>query len=166
MFIPFEDWHEDLIFNTRLALDFSSAKEEEAFLEFVRLCREIDARPKTIVRYVRECYLSRNDRYARVTFDRRLEYQPTSSWTDWGRSGRWISMDSPVAQGQGFPYSAIVLELKCLSDAPVWMQGLIETFNLVRTGNCKYSTALWQEAPFTGEPHVTPATAGQDLFSL
>jgi len=161
VFIPFDAWSEDLVFNPRLTLDFSSAKEEEAFLEFVRLCREIGARPKTIIRYVRECYLSRCDRYARVTFDRKLEYQPTTSWTDWGRSGRWIPMDTPVAQGQGFPYSAVVLELKCLSDAPVWMQGLIETFDLVRTGNCKYSTALWQEAPFTGEPLVTLAPAGQ-----
>lgn len=160
--IPFEEWTEDLIYNPRISIEFSSSKEEDAFLEFVRLCREIDARPKTMIRYVRECYMSTTDRYARVTFDRKLEYQPTQSWTDWGRSGRWLSMDSPIAQGLGHPYSAVVLELKCLSDIPTWMLELIKEFDLVRTGNCKYSTALWSEAPFTGEPFVTLLAHGQE----
>ncbi len=159
--IPFKEWSEDLLYATRLQIEFSSAKERDTFYDFVRLTRSIDARPKTLIRYVRECYASVSDRYARVTFDRRLEYQPTTSWTDWGRSGRWKSMDSPVAQGLGHPYSAVVLELKCLNDTPVWMLDLIKEFDLVRTGNCKYCTALWQEAPFAGEPYVTLMNAGQ-----
>jgi hypothetical protein len=162
--IPFDEWSEDLIYTTNLDIDFSSRKEEDAFLDFVRLTRQIDARPKTLIRYVRECYLSVTDSYARVTFDRQLEYQPTDSWTDWGRQGRWISMDTPIAQGMGHSFSAVILELKCLSDTPTWMLDLITEFDLMRTGNCKYCTALWQEAPFTGNPYANLMPGAQALW--
>ena len=42
-----------------------------------------------------------------VTMDRKLQYQVTDSWTDFGRSGLWRSMDSSEAQGFGLPYSGV-----------------------------------------------------------
>lgn len=159
--VPFSEWSEDLLYNQKASIEFSSRKEEDVFLDFRRLTREIDARPKILIRYVREGYKSASDSYARVTFDRKLEYQPTKSWKDMGRGGRWTSMDSPEAQGLGHPYSATVLELKCLSDAPTWMLELIKEFDLVRTGNCKYCTAIWREAPFAGAPLATTQLGGQ-----
>jgi hypothetical protein len=148
--IPFEAWCEDLMFSTKLELEFKSSKEELGFLEFVRLVRETGARPIILVRYVRESYMSIHDQYARVSMDRNLEYQPTREWDNWGQDGRWYSVDSCLSQNKQFPFSGVVLELKTLSDAPHWMIDLVKHFDLVRVGNCKYSNAIWQEALFRG----------------
>jgi hypothetical protein len=150
--VPFDAFGPDLIFGTRCALKFRSRGEEIAFYEFLRIAREIGARPVTLVRYQRESYFGVNDSYARVTFDTKLEYQPTDSWTDWGRGGRWIPMDSSTTQNKASRFSGAILELKTLSDAPIWMIDLVEYFNLERTGHCKYCNAVWQESLFTGEP--------------
>ena len=60
-------------------------KEREAYHEFLRLYREIDAQPKIYVRYNREAYESLYDHYARVTFDTQLAYQPVQDMYDWGK---------------------------------------------------------------------------------
>jgi len=161
--IPFDQWNEELIWSKRIRLTFKSRNEEAGFYEFARLVREIGARPVCLVRYRRESYFGVHDPYARVTFDRELRYQPTSSWTDWGRHGRWFAMDTPLLQGKGEPFSGVILELKTLSDAPQWMLDLIMQFNLERTGNCKYSTAIWQESVFAGENTAPFAAALFDL---
>lgn len=157
--IPFAIWGEDIIRNTRVDLPFKSRAEARGFLEFVRLTRETGAGPVVLVRYHRESYFGANDPYARVTFDRRLCYQPTRSWDSWGRGGRWRSMDVPYAQNKNNRFSGVILEIKTLNDAPQWMMELVMRFNLERIGNCKYSCALWQEslydqltfAPYTAE---------------
>lgn len=161
--IPPEAWGEDLIRNAKTDLIFKSMKEEEGFLEFKRLTLEIGARPVILLRYTRESYFGTIDHYARVTFDRNLLYQPTSSWDSWGRNRRWRQMDSSLAQNKMYPFSGVVLELKTLSDVPQWMIDLVMEFELVRTGNCKYSTAIWLESLFRGTP--TPPVYAIDLFS-
>ncbi len=148
--IPFEAWGKDLVYNTKLDLEFRSSNEELGFLEFVRLVRETGASPVVLVRYIRESYMSIHDQYARVSMDRNLEYQPTSDWNNWGEGGRWYSVDSALSQNKQYPFSGVVLELKTLSDAPNWMIDLVKHFDLVRVGNCKYSNAIWQEALFRG----------------
>lgn len=150
--VPFDAWGPHLLTEPMVSLEFKSRKEEIGFLEFRRLTEEIGARPVVLVRYVRESYFGRIDHYARISFDRRLEYQPTTSWTSWGRGGRWIPMDSSMAQDKQNAYSGVVLELKTLSDAPKWMIDLVVEFGLERTGNCKYSTALWLESVFSSSP--------------
>lgn len=146
--VPFEAWGERIIRDVKVTLDFKSREEENGFLDFVRLVRETGSRPVALIRYTRESYFGAHDSYARVTFDRRLLYQSTTSWDSWGQGGRWRVMDTPFAQNKGNHYSGIVLELKTLSDAPQWMLDLIEHFNLERTGHCKYSVALWLESLF------------------
>lgn len=148
--IPFEAWSRDLVYNPRITLSFRSRKEEDGFIDFVRLVRQIGAGPVCLIRYVRESYFSANDRYARVSMDRKLEYQPTRSWDSWGRDGRWIPFDSSLAQNDGYPFSGVILELKTLRDTPQWMIDLVVQFNLARCGNCKYSAAVWQESLFGG----------------
>ncbi len=150
--VPFDAWNRGLVMNPMVDLHFKSPKEELGFLEFKRLVMEIGARPAVLVRYTRESYFGKYEHYARVTFDRRLLYQPTTSWDSWGRGGRWIPMDSILAQNKQFAFSGFVLELKTLSDAPQWMVDLVMHFGLARTGNCKYSTAVWLESIFRGTP--------------
>lgn len=150
--IPASAWGEHLIRNRWMDVKLRSRKEETAFLMFVRLAREIGAEPAVLIRYTRESYVGAIDHYARVTFDRNLLYQPTRAWDTWGRGGKWISMDTNFAQGQGNSFSGVVLELKTLNDAPRWMIDLVMEFNLERLGNCKYSTAVWMESLFRGTP--------------
>ena len=156
--IPFHMWSKDIIFGVRLPDCFKSERHEVDFLQFKRLVWEIGARPEVLVSYTRESYVGTVDRYARVTFDRKLQYQVTDSWTDFGRSGLWRGMDSTEAQGFGLPYSGVVLEVKALSYTPVWMMDLVERFQLRRSGNCKFSTAIWREGFFRGYPATNTET--------
>jgi hypothetical protein len=157
--IPYGVWSKDLVFGVKVPSCFKSERQEVDFLQFKRLVWELGARPVLLVRYVRESYIGAIDRYARVTFDRKLQYQMTDSWTDFGRSGQWRSMDSTEAQGFGLPYSGLVMEVKTLSHMPVWVLDMVEKFQLKKIGNCKYSTALWREGAFRGYPETNEEAA-------
>lgn len=129
-----------------VALSFRSSLEANGFYEFVRLTRETCALPAVRIRYARLSYFGLADRYARVTFDSRLCYQRADDWSILGCAAPWHSMDSAVAQGKDLAHSSIVLELKSLNEPPRWMVNLVQEFDLRRVGNCKYSTAIWQDA--------------------
>jgi len=152
--IPFAEWGERLVSGVRLPTCFRNRQQEFNFLQFKRLVWELGARPVLLVRYIRESYVGRVDRYARVTFDRKLQYQMTDSWTDFGLGGAWRGMDSAQAQGFGLPYSGVVLEIKTLSHTPLWVMDMVERFQLRKCGNCKYSTALWREGVFRRYPSM------------
>ncbi|MEX0331997.1 MAG: VTC domain-containing protein [Puniceicoccaceae bacterium] len=128
---------EDIILGPRMPASLPD-RQRLPFYEFEHAFRLINARPVLRVRYDRESFMSENDAYARVTFDRRIRYQPTRGW-DLPGSGRWRAMDSTMTYARDYP--AFILELKCTSDQPSWMAELIERFNLVRTDFCKYATA-------------------------
>jgi hypothetical protein len=162
--IPRDKWCEELIMDPdhKHDIEFKSDREETALLEFIRLSREIGARPVVTIRYNRESYLSRIDQYARVTFDRRLLYQPTKDWTSFGLGGRWRPIDTPLIQNKANSFSGVILELKSLSDVPLWVVEVTERFGLAQQGHCKYSNALWQEGFFLGQPE--PPMFANELF--
>ncbi len=162
--IPFELWGRDLIFGVRLPDCFSSERQELDFLQFKRLCWQLGAVPMVLVRYIRESYIGVVDRYARVTFDRKLQYQVTDSWDGFGQGGVWRSMDSAEAQGFGLSYSGYVLEVKTLSHMPLWVMDMVERFQLQRSGNCKYSTAIWREGLLCQYPPTNSETADEVAF--
>jgi hypothetical protein len=120
------------------------------FLEYSRIARRVGARPKMLIRYIRESYFGANDDYARLTFDRRITYRPTRNWTIPGieDSKGWRPMDSQV--GLNRPFAGYIFELKAMRDAPQWMLELVERFNLTTTGFCKYATAWRLETLFRG----------------
>ncbi len=146
--LPFAEWRADLCLNPPSRLVFQSPRQSAAYWEFVRLTRELDARPKVLLRYHRESYLGTNDRYARVTFDRLLCYRVARTWDLLPADGRWWSLDSALALRN--PYSGVILELKTFGDAPVWMVDMTERFNLVRIGFSKYFNAMRSELLFGG----------------
>ena len=150
--VPFDMWNKELIYGTRVPPIFKNKKQEIDFLKFRRVVWETAARPEVLVRYTRESYIGVVDDYVRITFDRKLQYQRTDSWTDFGRSGIWRGMDSCTAQGFGLPYSGVVLEVKTYNTVPTWVVELVKRFDLQRSGNCKYSTAIWREGAFFGYP--------------
>lgn len=156
--IPAAAWSRELMYNPQVALPFKSDREYQGFLQFVRVVREIGAEPTIRIRYARESYFGTGDRYARVSMDRKLCYQPATTWEVLPATGRWIPMDDVWSQRKNLPKSAVVLELKSEDQAPRWMVDLVRAFQLVQVGNCKYSTAVWAEGLFHGFPR-TPLNA-------
>ncbi|MCL2833119.1 MAG: polyphosphate polymerase domain-containing protein [Treponema sp.] len=150
--VPFDKWGPDLIFSTDLPYIFKSTQQETDFLKFRRLVWETDASPANILRYTRESYVGPGELYLRVTFDRKLEYCPRPTWTNFGRGETWYSMDSGEAQDE--ETSCVVLEIKTLEEVPAWIIDMVEKFNLQNRGNCKYSTGMWKDSLFSRK--VTP----------
>jgi VTC domain len=155
--LPFEQWGAHLFGSDVIrGVSFADDQEAESFCQFVRLTKQIGARPIMLIRYQRESYFGKNDRYSRVTFDRRLEYQQTYSWDSWGRKGRWRSLDKTLDQtrrhDQEYNFSGVVMELKTLSDVPLWMADLVRDIDLTRQGHCKFSNAVWAESMFFSTP--------------
>lgn len=150
--LPYHLYSADIFTKPVIDLPFKGRKDELGFLEFRRLVHEIGAKPVLLIRYIREAYFGVMDHYARVSFDRNLQYQPTDLWTGFGKDRRWLCMDASSTQQKNNEFSGVVMELKTLSDAPQWMLDLVTEFDLVRTGNCKYSCALWMESLFRGTP--------------
>ena len=157
--IPFRQWGKALMVGVKLPAFFRNVQQEIDFLQFKRLVWELGAEPKALVRYVRESYVGTIDRYARITFDQKLQYQMTDSWADFGRGGVWRGMDSSEAQGLGLSYSGVIMEVKALSYTPVWVMDLVERFQLHKKGNCKYSTAIWRDGLFRRHPGTNDAMA-------
>ncbi|MFH0881093.1 MAG: polyphosphate polymerase domain-containing protein [Lentisphaerota bacterium] len=146
--IPRECWGNPFAEGRQYTLQFRSARERLTYSEFGRLVELLGAQPVMLIRYIRESYMSRGDRYARVTFDRNMLYCPTRTWDLPPVQTRWHSMDSGEALNR--PYSGVILELKMDRDAPQWMIDITRRFSLVRTGFCKYSTAVRREMIFQG----------------
>jgi hypothetical protein len=114
--------------------------EQVALEEFLRLVHTIRAAPKVLVRYERQAFVSRIDGYARVSFDRRLHYQPSTSWDLSGRPGAWCAAEDPASfHGLG---DQIILELKFMNRAPLWLVDLVRRFGLMRRGFSKYCFAV------------------------
>lgn len=146
--IPFHQWAPGVLERNVNELNLKSVKEREAFREFVRLSNEIGAEPLVYIRYCREAFSGMFDHYSRITFDSQLSYQPVRNMYDWGQGGRFYSMDSGLVRNRR--ESSLVLEVKCTEQVPRWMVELVQEFDLVRCGNCKYSTAIWMENMLTG----------------
>jgi hypothetical protein len=99
--------------------------------------------PAVLVRYEREPYESLVDDYARVTFDRSMEFQRATALSLTPDHPPWAYFDHPVAQRGLAPHSsAVVLELKFTSAAPSWMRHLVHTLDLQRLAFCKYTRAI------------------------
>jgi hypothetical protein len=110
---------------------------ERSFCEKVQLC---PLEPVLMVRYEREAWMSTVDRYARVTFDRRVVCQPWSEWSlDWdGRN--WLALDS--SRSMLTVRRGVVLELKCMTAVPRWLSNVACLANLKRARYSKYCKGI------------------------
>ncbi len=146
--IPFFRFGPDLFVPGAEPPPCATASEARDFAEFTRLLRQTWARPVCLIRYQREAWCGRDADYARVTFDTRIEYQMTRSWTAWGREGIWRPCDVDCLMGNG--YSGVVLELKTVGEIPLWMQECVCRFGLTRQAVCKYALAIEREHMLLG----------------
>jgi len=110
-------------------IDSADYSESSAvWREFWRLRDQIAAAPKLYVIYKREAYLGRQDRHARVTFDRQLL---GSGYL----SGQLLRVP-PTGIAPAVRH--VVLELKFDERFPHWMHQLVQRFQLERVSMPKY----------------------------
>jgi hypothetical protein len=114
--------------------------EKSALDNFIRLFRTLGAGPKMLIRYERQAFRSRIDRYVRVSFDRRICHQTVSAYELEGQTAKWRFNDDSHSLGE--PGARVILELKFMTRAPLWLSDMVRRFELVRRGFSKYCTAV------------------------
>lgn len=136
---PIESWA-DAIHNPEiLRKDLSTDLERKAHSYFFYRLHTIEACPMILIRYRREAYVSWSDSYARVTFDRGIQWQRTCRWS-FGEPYGWSDLHVPDKyEGKSSP---IILELKCENHVPMWMLKIVNHFGLNRIGFSKYSNSV------------------------
>lgn len=99
-----------------------------------------NVRPWVQTRYLRKAYISHCDDYARVTFDRGLEYAPRDVFNPIPTDSEMTPSDiEPLFD----PDTNVILELKCYTAyVPSWMLDLIRHFELRRRGFSKYAAGV------------------------
>jgi hypothetical protein len=132
--IPAADWPR------RLSGQPCAKSPDGALEDFLTTAQMLDLRPKTLVRYERRAFRSVIDHYVRVTFDRRMQYQPMHAYSLTAEPQRWIPIDDGPSMGAG--RSSLLLELKFITAAPSWLVELVRRFGLVRQGYSKYGAAV------------------------
>ena len=85
--------------------------------------------------------------------DRKIRYRMAEGFKLFnGKEKGWRAMDSETALRR--PFGGVVLEIKSSTHVPSWILYLIRSFDLQRTGFCKYSTAMRLESLFTGNTYT------------
>jgi len=135
--VPYQGWQSWLA----PGFDGSVLKPEsrEALATFVTLQRHLHAEPKILVRYSRVAFHSTIDNYVRITFDRRMAYQPMRTLTLEAAPRRWAPLDSARWIGDA---GSLLMEVKFRNRAPLWVGDLIRRNGLVRQGFSKFGTAI------------------------
>ncbi len=106
---------------------------------FLRTALSHNVEPKILTRYRRKAYISNVDDYARITFDKALQYQPETRYNLVPDENIMIPYDN----SENFdPACSVILELKCITtQVPRWFLDLISLFNLQRGSFSKYVTS-------------------------
>jgi hypothetical protein len=100
-----------------------------------------DARSVVHVRYFREPYVSVQDDYGRITFDRCLCYRLTKGDVSLDyRENDMIFYDDPVTTRN--PESLVLLEIKVETLVPYWVIKMIKMFNLQQRPFSKYCYSI------------------------
>ena len=128
--------------------------------DFFAMQMRTQARPKLLVRYRREAWVSDVNTYARVTFDTDLRYLIMEDYRLSADAAHFRAIDDPVSVGE--PDSRVVLELKSTLAVPRWMTALIADLDLWRRGFSKYCTGIEQTYVLDRgfHPHARVPTGG------
>lgn len=100
--------------------------------------------PRMLITYKRQSFRGRNDHSVRVTVDANLTYAEVNHLT-------LTSLEaSPL-----LPQNQVVMEIKVEDQIPVWLQTILETYNLEKVSFSKYGQAyqLYQEGQLSQEAH-------------
>jgi SPX domain protein involved in polyphosphate accumulation len=105
--------------------------EIDAIKQFQLYMKSVGARPKILIRYMRQAYEGDVENRVRVTFDRQLVYKVSNSPE--------ISLN-----GSGWQHSlnSVILEIKFTGRYPAWLERMVRYFNLQNRSMSKYVTSV------------------------
>ncbi len=121
-----------------------------------------NVQPWVQTRYRRLAFISHCDDYARVTFDRGLEYAARDRFDPIPVDGEMTPSDvEPLFD----PETNVILELKCYTAyVPSWMLDLIRRFELRRRGFSKYAAGVMPVVQRFGFDPGMFHRAGEEAF--
>lgn len=108
--------------------------EVDALKQFQLYMKSISAKPKVLIRYMRQAYEGDAQNRLRVTFDRQLAYK--------------VSSDPQVLfNGRGWHDSSItlrnvILEIKFTGRYPAWLGRMVRYFGLSQQSMSKYAASM------------------------
>ncbi len=105
--------------------------EADTIKQFQLYMKSVGARPKILVRYMRQAYEAEGENRVRVTFDRQLIYK--------------VSSDPEISfNGQGWQHnlSGVILEIKFTGRYPAWLGRMVRYFDLQHRSVSKYVTSV------------------------
>ncbi|WP_080682331.1 polyphosphate polymerase domain-containing protein [Sorangium cellulosum] len=134
--VPADEWRELVERGNPAALERLAPGVRKGAEKFIGAIHRHDLRPTVLVDYEREAYESTLDRYARITFDRRVVCQRKEALDLEASDRGWRPVDHPVQTNTHEP--VCVLELKFERRPPAWMVALVRRLELVRRSFSKY----------------------------
>ncbi len=135
--------------------DDAARRTAEGFAK--RVC-ETGAAPTLLVRYDRQAFVSHVDSYARVTFDRNVEFQRTNRWTLEGDPFAWHGLQERVAAD--LPRPLVILEIKCGLAVPTWLGNIVRSNELRRRSVSKYSLGIYSTRRLRGHERLAERAGG------
>ena len=108
--------------------------EVDALKQFQLYMKNVGAKPKVLIRYMRQAYEGDMENGIRVTFDRQLAYK--------------VSNDPEVSlNGRGWQHNLItlggvILEIKFTGRYPPWLGRMAQYFDLRQQSMSKYATSI------------------------
>jgi len=120
-----------------------SEKNQRNKERFLRLAISYAIEPKLLTQYRRRAYVSRVDRYARVTMDTSMKYRVQDHYS-LSPDDNMISYDNETIYARDmYTEGVVVLELKSdIGQVPTWMVDLITCFELKQQGFSKYMSSF------------------------
>lgn len=122
---------EDVIYGPMPGRELIENQTDEQFKSFQSICRmirEINARPKIHVAYLREAYELEGSNAVRITFDRDVTVSHTNT----------LSLSSQQNNPVSVFGDAVILELKFTNRYPHWMNEMTQLFHLRIESAAKY----------------------------
>jgi hypothetical protein len=113
--------------------DYST--DEKTLNQFQLYMKSIVAKPKVLIRYMRQAYEDTSHNRVRVTFDRELCYKVTREpKVVLNGDGGW--QYHPISRG------GVILEIKFTARYPAWLSRMVGCLNLRQDSFSKYATSI------------------------
>jgi hypothetical protein len=108
--------------------------DEKTLSQFQLYMKSINAKPKVLIRYLRQAYEDSSHNRVRVTFDRELSYNVTRAPEVLLNGQGW--QHHPISRG------GVILEIKFTARYPAWLARMVGCLNLRQESFSKYATSI------------------------
>jgi len=108
--------------------------DEQLLRQFQLYMYSLNARPVAKVRYIRRAYEDDSENRVRITFDRKLCYNPTNTPDISFDGGGWKRIE----------LGYVILEIKFTARYPAWLSQMVKSCNLQRKAMSKYVASMKQ----------------------